>query len=337
MENNKQYIIELAKSITKKTLSSEYDDRKTQDILRDKLKEVCGGSTKIDMKVLRKYGADIYEIIEEIVPTIVVEGLKGNEFFMNLVDYRNKALGDDIDFYAEDNSTFIASKIARGTTSLWRQRLVAGEKVSVPTALYGIKTFEHLSRFIAGLVDWNYFIDKTSKGMLAKYFDVIYAAFAGINATTAGMRSDLVLTSTPDKDALTQLIEKVEAQTGMPVTIFGTQTALSKMPSVEINATQARDDMYTMGYYGRFGATNCIKIKQSFKAGTTEFQFDNNKIYLIPSGIKPILMLDVGEGMMQLEGDGTTNADMTKEFTYMQEFGAGVLLAGAVIGLVTFD
>ena len=34
---------------------------------------------------------------------------------MEMVDYRNLALGDEIEYWAEDNSTFIVADAANGT------------------------------------------------------------------------------------------------------------------------------------------------------------------------------------------------------------------------------
>ena len=97
------------------------DTSKNSDALIDALIEANGGSSEISFKNFNR-GNACFEIIEEIIPLIVHEGLNGNEFFMNLVDYRNIALGDDIDFWTEDKTELIVSDAAYGVTGIRRDR-----------------------------------------------------------------------------------------------------------------------------------------------------------------------------------------------------------------------
>ena len=63
--------------------------------LRKALVEANGGSTKLDIKALRDGSCSkVFAIVEELVNVISEEGLKGDEFFMNMVEDRNLALGD---------------------------------------------------------------------------------------------------------------------------------------------------------------------------------------------------------------------------------------------------
>ena len=320
--------VKLAKAmITGAGIPAQYSDGSTnEEALRLALIEANGGSSKIDYKQLRRNKAEIFEIIEEIIPTIVVEGLKGDEFFMNLVDYRNLALGDDIDFWTEDKSEFVVATIANGTQGVYRQRLDIGEKVNVKTFLRGVKVFDHLNRFLAGRTDWNYFITKVSSAMKKKYLEVIYDAFNGISSATSGMGSTYFKSGTYSEDDLMTLIQHVEAATGKTATIWGTKTALSKITTAVVSE-KAREDIYNLGFYGRFKGTNMVEVKQIHTVGTDTFMFDDTKLYIIASEDKPVKMLDKGEALM-IETDAENNADLTKEYMFAQDFGAGILING---------
>lgn len=320
--------ISLAKAmITGVGIPTKYDDGSTPEkALRAALIEANGGSTKIDYKQLRRNKVEIFEIIEELIPTIVVEGLKGDEFFMNLVDYRNVALGDDIDFWTEDKGEFIVSTLANGSQGVYRQRLDVGEKMNVKTALRGIKVFDHLARFLAGRTDWNTFITKTASAMKKKYLEVVYDVFDAITASTTGMSATYYKSGTLVEDDLSTLIQHVEAATGKIATIYGTKTALSKVTTAVVSE-KAREDIYNIGFYGKFKGTNMVEVKQVHKAGTDDFMFDDTKLYIIASDDKPIKMVDKGEALI-IDTDPENNADLTKEYMIAQDFGAGVLING---------
>ena len=319
--------VALAKAMITNRLPEKFSDGKINEAaLRTALIEANGGSTKIDYKTLRRNKAEIFEIIEEIIPAILVEGLKGDEFFMNLVDYRNVALGDDIRFVAEDNSEFIVATIAHGSQGVYRQRLNAGQTLDVKTSLKGIKAYNELDLFLAGRIDWNTYIDRVYKAMKKKYLETIYTTFDGIASSTTGMSATYYISGTFDEARLNELVAHVEAATGKTAIIFGTKTGLSKVTTAVVS-DEAKTDLYNLGYYGKFNGTNMISVRQAHKAGTDTFLIDDTKLWIVASDDKPIKMVDKGEGLM-IETDSESNADLTKEYLYGQEFGCGLLING---------
>ena len=138
--NEKNSIVKLATDMLHGKVET-YDSKSSEDVLREALIAANGGSSKLNVKALRRNKVEIFEIIEELVPLMVNEGLKGDEFFMNYVEERNLAEGDKNEFVAPDNSTFIVSEIANGIATPRRQRI--GEKTVVSVILIGevIPTF----------------------------------------------------------------------------------------------------------------------------------------------------------------------------------------------------
>lgn len=327
----KNDFIKLALDAMNGRVAGEYSAHDTSESIREALIEANGGSTTINMKTFHR-GNALFDMIEELMPHIVEEGLTGDEMFFELVDYRNTAEGDAIEFIAEDNSEFIMAEIANGTQALRRQRLGDGESIVVKTAPHGIRVYEELRRLMAGRVDFNTFIDRVAKSAVKAQRNAIYAAFNGISAATAGLNDTYVTGGTFNEEDLLELIEHVEAKTGMSAKIVGTKSALRKVTTAVVS-DEAKSDLYEIGHYGRFYSTPMVAMKQVHKAGTDEFMLDNNKLYIIATGEKPIKMVSEGEGLI-VNGDPTSNQDLTQEYTYIQSWGVGVMF-NSVMGVYT--
>lgn len=299
--------------------------------IREALIEANGGSTAINFKTFHR-GNKVFDFIEELIPYVVEEGLKGDEFFFDYVDYRNIADGDAIEFYSEDPTEFCVAEIANGTQALRRQRLDAGESVTIKQSVYGIKVYEELRRLMAGRVDFNTFIDKVSKAVVKAQREAIFTAFNGITATTAGLNDTYVISGSMDEDALLELVEHIEARTGKVAKIVGTKTALRKLKTATVG-DEYMSDMYHMGHYGRWNGIELIALKQLHKERTDEFMLDNNKLYVIAADDKFIKFVNQGEGMI-INGDPYENQDLSQEYTYIQSWGIAVMF-NSVMGIYT--
>ena len=109
-------LVKLALDGYKGHVAGDYSVNDTQEALRKALVEANGGSTKLDIKALRDGSCSkVFAIVEELVNVISEEGLKGDEFFMNMVEDRNLALGDTPKFHIERECLFAVADIAEGT------------------------------------------------------------------------------------------------------------------------------------------------------------------------------------------------------------------------------
>jgi hypothetical protein len=309
----------------KVTVPEEFSANDSAEVLRQAFVELNGGSTKLDIKRMRR-NPEMFEILEVLIPTIIQEGLKGDEFFMNLVEYRNIALGDDEQFWSEDNSLFLVSDVSEGNMGIRRQRLDVGSYVTIPRTLKAIKFYEELNLLLSGRVDWNKFVDRVSKSMNNKIYTDIYNLLAGITVSTTGMSSNYFQSGSYSEDTLLGLIEHVEAAMGQPATIFGTRTALRKVTTASI-AEVAKLDLYNVGYYGKFNGTPMIMARQRHNIGLETFVLDDTKVFIIAGGDKPFKVVDEGVGYID-DGSVLDNADQTKEYVYTQRYGAGTILTG---------
>jgi hypothetical protein len=320
-------IVRLALDISRgcAIVPTEFSDKNPEEVLRSALIELNGGSSTFDYKSFRRNKVEIFEIIEQIVPVIVNDGLQGDEFFMNLVDERNIAAGDMNEFVAEDRTMFVVAEMANGIAIPRRQKIGEKTSVTIPTAVHGIRIFDDLSRFMSGRIDWNSLIDKVARSYRAEILNKVYTTFSGISSSTPGLNNTYVTGGTYSEADLLTLVEHVEATTGMSAKIVGTKTALRKCATAVV-ADAARDDYYGIGYYGKLAGVPMVGVKNRHAIGTDNFIFPDDKIYVLASDDKPVKFVTEGEALI-IEKDGTTNSDLTMEYLYTEKVGCGLLVS----------
>lgn len=314
-------LVKLAVDGYKGHVAGNYSVGDTQEALRKALVDANGGSTKLDIKAIRDGKCNqVFAIVEELVNVIHEEGLKGDEFFMNMVEDRNMALGDSNKFHIERECLFAVADIAEGTQGVRRQRIEAGQDITVNTQLRAIKIYEELNRVLAGRIDFNKFVDLVGKSFTKQELDATYDAFVGMFKK---LKAPYTETGSFDEDKLLDLIDHVEASTGETAVIVGTRKALRKIKTA-IVSDSAKEEMYAMGHFGRFNGTELVAVKQRHKSGSDDFILDDNVLYVFAGDTKPIKRVTEGDVTM-LMGTPMTNADMSQEFLMMKRTGIAVI------------
>lgn len=326
MENKE--IVKLALDTMRNSVSGNFSAKEGSEALRQAFIEMNGGSDKLTVKSFRDH-PQLFQLIEEVMPIMIQEGLRGDELAFNMVDYRNLAEGDQNRFWTEDNSDLIVAKIADGSTSIRRQRLNAGQYINIDTEMHAIKVYEELNRMLAGRVDFNTLVDRLTRSYTRDMRNQILAAFEGVTATTTGLNATYVKTGTFSAATLRELIDHVEASTGEKATILGTKAGLGKIVdsdanAVALTAASAKEDLYNLGYFGKFYATPMVSMRQVHNPGTDAFAINDNKIYVMAGNDKPIKFVREGEGLM-VATDAFSNADLTQEYLYGEKYGIGVI------------
>lgn len=70
-------------------------------------------STKRDRKrAFKKYGTELFEVIEEVVDIKVEKGFRDSEFFNQFVEERNLKRGDSQEFWTDEEVILSVSRIA---------------------------------------------------------------------------------------------------------------------------------------------------------------------------------------------------------------------------------
>lgn len=298
----------------------------SMEVLHKALVEANGGSTKLDYRSIRDGKCNgLFAIVEEIINKTVVEGLPESCPLFNHVDFRNLKEGDSNVFELRDNGVFIVSDIADGTQGLRRQRLAGGEEITVKTQLKGIKIYEELRRILSGRVDFNELIDRVSKAfqrqITGDMYDAVVAGFDGlVSPYTNGAAGSFA------EGTLTDIIDHVEAATGMKAVILGSKQAVRKITSVKgSDADSAKEELNAMGYYGHFYTTPIVVMENGHKVGGTDFILKND-LYIVAGDDKFIKFVTEGDTLI-IPGEPTANADLSQEYFMAQRYGVKVVLS----------
>ena len=316
---------------------SKYSENQSMDVLRQALVEANGGSTVLDYKKIRDGECKgLFTLIETILTRTVVEGLQGDEFFNSLVDFRNVAEGDKNLFVVEDDTLFVVAEAADGTQGIRRQRLGGSTETSSPTSLKVVKIYEELNRVLSGRVDFNHFINKVAESFRQQLLNDIYTLWSGATAEQLGGVTYFPAAGAYDEDELMDLISHVEAAAGgKTATIVGTKKAIRNLKA-SVESDGAKDDLYNMGYYGKFYGTPVVVVPQRHKVGSTEFVMDDDVLTIIAGDDKPIKCVYEGSPIV-LMGDPLQNADFTQEYLYGEKYGMGIVLAGGNAGIGRYE
>lgn len=314
-----------------------YSVDQSQETLRKALIEANNGKTYLDYKDIRDGKcAGLFTLVEEILSRTVVEGLQGDEFFNTLVDFRNVAEGDRNLFVVKDSNLFVVSEVADGTQGVRRQRLGGSTETPIPTSLKMVKIYEELNRVLSGRVDFNEMINTVANSFRQKLLDDIYSLWSSATAEQLGGVTYFPAAGTYDEDELLDLISHVEAAAGgKPATIVGTKKAVRNLKE-SIQSDGAKEELHTMGYYGKYFGTPVVVTPQRHKVGTSEFVMDDDVLTIIAGDDKPIKVVYEGNPIV-LMGDPLQNADFTQEYLYAEKYGMGIVLAGGNAGIGRYE
>jgi len=325
---DKNSIIKLAVDMVNGKVNTEFASvsfEEQMQTLREALVQANGGKTKLDYKSMRG-NIELFAIIESILELTDIQGFEGNEFFEQFVDFRNVALGDENDFYIEDNTLFSVNVTAEGVGRTIRQRINKGTTQKIPTVLYTIEAYEDVNRLLAGRIDIVAFVEKMRKSFENKRMTAIYNAMAtGLSGLPAVFKQSGSYT----ESVLQDLIAHVEASTGQRAFIIGTKKALGKITSAVISE-DAKERYNQMGYYGRFNGTDMMSIMQSHVAGTFNFAIDDTLLWVVTADSKPIKFVTEGQAIFE-QGLVTDNADRTIDMFAGERWGVGAVF-NAYIG-----
>ena len=325
MSENMKDIVKLAVDSNKGRVEK-YSDKQAQDALREALIEANNGKTTFDYRDIRDGKCNgLFAIVEEILSSTVADNISDSVLVNELVDYRNIALGDSPVFITKDSDLFVVANAAEGTQGIRRQRLNDGE-FTLGTSFKVVRIYEELNRVLAGRVDFNEMISRVGKSFANQINEDIMSLWVNATANDIGGATYFPAAGAYNENTLLDLIAHVEAAAGgKTATILGTKKAIRNL-APSIMADSAKEDLYNMGYYGKFYGTPVIALPQRHKVGTTTFALKDNMLTIVAGDDKPIKLVYEGDPLI-IPGDPLQNADLTQEYLYGDRWGAGIVLA----------
>lgn len=312
-----------------------YSTAQSMDVLRQALVEANNNSTKLNYRDIRDGKCTgLFTIVEQILERTVVEGLQESDYFNAMVDFRNTALGDLNEFEVENNNLFFVSETAEGTQGIRRQRIDGYTSVQIPTTLKVVKIYDEMNRVLAGQIDFNKMIARVGESMKRRLLDDVYTLWINATAAEMGGTAYFPAAGAYDEDAMLETVAHVEAAAGgKPATIIGTAKALRNLvPGNGALSNEAKQDMYSTGFYGYFYGTKMVRLPQRHKINSTDFVFDDNTLIIVAGDDKPIKCVREGSPLI-IQGDPLSRADLTHEYLFADRYGMGLVLAGGNAGI----
>lgn len=319
----------------------ELSDGITKAQAEDKIREVSlkiFGLTKESGKRDRKraydeHGRQFFDVIEEVVDWTVSTGLKENEWFNVLVNYRNLADGDENLFYNDHEEVILSiARMGKRHHDTMLQRLPEGKTYSVETDLYGAAVGAHIDRYILGQEDWTKLIDAITKAFIVKVQDLIFteilAAPAKLPVQEGFVDSGALTEATRKKfNKIPQNVSK--ANDNADVVIMGTMVGLQELENlikVDWVANSQKESVATMGRLGNYGPYKLVEIPQRFaKNDVTKDVYDDNVLWFFASGDDKLVdMIDVGETLIDEiteRGEANGRIDDLMKYEVQRELG----------------
>ena len=291
-------------------------------------------SSKRDRKrAYAENGRQFFDVIEEITDFTVSTGLKENEWFDVLVNYRNLAEGDENLFYNEHEEVILSiARMGKRHHDTMLQRLPEGSTYSVETDLYGAAVGADIDRYLLGQEDWTKLIDAITKAFVVMTQDLIFteilAAPAKLPVQTGFVETGALNDST--RKEFNKVLQNVSvANDNADVVIMGTMVGLQELENlikVDWISDGQKADKASMGRLGNYGRYQLIEIPQRFaKNDVTKDVYDDNVLWIFASGDDKLVdMIDVGETLIDEiteRGEANGRIDDIMKYEVQRELG----------------
>ena len=319
----------------------ELSDGITKAEAENKIREVSlkiFGLTKDASKRDRKrayaeHGRQFFDVIEEITDFTVSTGLKENEWFTALVNYKNMADGDENLFKNEHEEVILSiARMGKRHHDTMLQRLPEGKTYSVETDLYGIAVGADIDKYLMGQEDWTKLVDSITKAFVVKVQELIFAEILAAPAklpVQTGFVQTGALTEATRKNFNKVLQNVSVANDNADVVIMGTMVGLQELENlikVDWISDGQKADKAAMGRLGNYGRYQLVEIPQRFaKNDVTKDMYNDNVLWIFAAGDDKLVdMIDVGETLIDEiteRGEANGRIDDIMKYEVQRELG----------------
>ena len=130
---------------------------------------------KAGRRAIRDTSRAWFDVIEDTLDVTVDTGLHEAEWFQILVESKSLNYGDRQDFYSEEDAVLAIAKVGETHHDHILQRLVSGQKYSIPTARYAVKIGADINKYILGDTSWEKMIQAITKSFILMIQAEVYA------------------------------------------------------------------------------------------------------------------------------------------------------------------
>lgn len=289
------------------------------------------GTDKPTGKDIRRHEVAIYEILEEVLTETYLKSVEEDEFFQRFAETKNLALGDTLEFYAEDDSVLFVSEHAGNHWNITRQKLEGGVSFPVKTKAFAAAVYGDFERFITGRSTFATLIAKVGQAIQNKIYSEVAASFA---SATANLPAAFKATGVYAEDELLEVVSHVEAASGSNAVIIGTRKGLAKVwggLDKQLFTEQMKNELHKTGRVADVNGLTLVQLPQVHKANTFEFAYNDAQLLIVPANDERFIKLSFeGEDYIRQTADNKENIDMSYEYKFITKFGTAVVFNNAM-------
>lgn len=338
METSYDEIKNLMFDLYKGELDEGISKKDAEDKLREMSLKIFGltknAKKRERIRAYEEFGRQFFNVIEEVTDWTVSTGLKENEWFNELVNYRNLNDGDENLFKNEHEEVILSvARMGKRHHDTMLQRLPEGETYSVETDLYGAAVGADIDRYLIGQEDWTKLVDAITKAFVVKIQELIFAEILEAPKKLPA-QSEFVQTgalNTTNRKKFNKILQNVSvANDNADVVIMGTMVALQELENlidVKWVADSQKEDIAKMGRLGNYGRYTLVEIPQRFaRNDVTKSMYKDDTLFVFASGDNKLVdMVDVGETHIEeITERGTANSNIADIMKYEVQRELGV-------------
>lgn len=333
---------ELMFDLYKGELDSEVSKKDAENKLREMSLKIFGltkDSKKRDReRAYRDYGRLFFDVIEEVTDWTVSTGLKENEWFNELVNYKNLNDGDENLFVNEHEEVILSvARMGKRHHDTMLQRLPEGETYTIETDVYGAAVGADIDRYLVCQEDWTKLVDAITKAFVVLTQDLVFAELLQAPKklpVQEGFVETGALNAT-NRKKFNKVLQNVSvANDNAEVVVMGTMVGLQELENlinVDWIADSQKESVASMGRLGNYGRYKLVEIPQRFaRNDVTKDVYDDNVLWVFASGEnKMIDMVDVGETIIDEitdRGEANSNIADLMKYEVQREIGVGTRL-----------
>lgn len=331
-EDMRQLMIDTARGV------QEVSKKEAEDAIRNMMFSVLEinqkdvDNPKIYRRALKRNKDRLFEVIEDVVNDMLVQGWSNDPFFMRFVETKNLADGDKNEFWTEQEITLAVAEVSGDHHDIFVQRLGEGESYSVKTSVYAAAVGTDVRLFMTGRRDWTVLINSVYKAFDKHLKDTVYAEVMNVGSKlpVQDMFNKAHPLTAEFKDELDGLISDVStANDNCEVVIMGTQKALkklTKLTDIDWYSGNMKDKLHETGRLGIYEGTDLIEIPQRFirKGNTLESMLKDDQLLIMPVTMdKFIKVVNVGDDEIVEITEQGARMDDSMKFEYQKRMGVG--------------
>ena len=305
-------------------------EKYTDQAIREAFFEILGDD-KLTYQNFRNHKFEIFSIMENVLTTNLPLAWENSDFYRSFVDTKSTTFGDTNEFVVEDNSTMLVSRISGNHWQIERQKLQGKKSFSVALEWIGIRVYAELESFLKGTITLADMMAKLQKAFQNEIDARIVASFNGIGTYLPAKFQE---SGTYDRATMNDLIQRVQIASQKDVILAGTRSALAAVAEGTNSAwisNAAKEELATTGVVVENIGLPCraMIIPQTFVRGTYDFSVNNNVLYVLPEGTKPVKLFFEGQTRAR-DLDSQQTQDMTIDAVVESKIGTAIIVDSLV-------